>query len=118
MKLILQSQDGTLARLAVQGRVSQRDVLSETEPLKDVLGEEAYGKRILLDMSEVMVLDSSGVNWLLICQRKLRERGGQLVLHSLSPIAMNVIKVLNLQSVFTMAADEQQARALLEGDAA
>ena len=113
MKLSLRSQENGVANLQVEGRVSQRNLLSETEPLVEALGEDAFGQSVLLDMSEVAALDSSGVNWLLICQRKMRETGGVLILHSLSPIAKNVIKVLNLQSVFKLADDEGQALAQL-----
>jgi anti-anti-sigma factor len=105
MKLSIQTQENGVDRLRIEGRVSQRDVAAQTEPFVHLLGDDVFHKTILLDMSEVAVLDSSGVNWLLICQKKMGESGGRLVLHSLSPIAMNVIKVLNLQTVFTMADD-------------
>ena len=109
MKLALQSQENGVAKVRIEGKVSQRDLISDTEPLVEALGDDAFGQTVLLDMSEVAALDSSGVNWLLICQRKMREKGGVLILHSLSPIAKNVIKVLNLQSVFKLAETEQQA---------
>ena len=109
MKLSLRSQENRVAKVQIEGRVSQRDLISDAEPLVEALGDDAFGQTILLDMSEVAALDSSGVNWLLICQRKMRESGGALILHSLSPIAMNVIKVLNLQSVFKLAEDEREA---------
>jgi hypothetical protein len=48
----------------------------------------------------------------------MRERGGRLVLHSLSPIAKNVIKVLNLQTVFTMADDIGKALSIVAGESA
>ena len=94
--------------------MSQRDLISDEEPLIEALGSNALAQKVLLDMSEVAALDSSGVNWLLICQRKMREAGGVLVLYAMSPIAKNVIKVLNLQSVLKLADDETQALSLFE----
>ena len=116
MKLSIQSQENGLVRARLEGRVSQRDVVSDAEPLVDLLGDNAFQQHVVLDMSEVAALDSSGVNWLLICQKKMRESGGQLVIHSLSPIAKNVIKVLNLQTVFTMADDITEAVSLVNGE--
>ena len=118
MKLSIQSQDNGVVKLRVEGRVSQRDVASDTEPFVRLLGDDAFHQTLLLDMSEVAALDSSGVNWLLVCQKKVRERGGRLILHSLSPIAKNVIKVLNLQTIFTMAEDLGEAISLVEGESA
>ena len=115
MKLSIESQENGLIWLRVEGSVSQRAVMNEAEPLVRLLGDQAFNKTILLDMSEVAALDSSGVNWLLVCQKRTREAKGRLVLHSLSPIAKNVIKVLNLQTVFTMADDIGDARSLVEG---
>jgi len=115
MKLSVQSQAADVVRIQLQGTVSQREVAPNEEPIGDLLGDDAYANKVILDMSEVDSLDSSGVNWLLVCQKRLRESGGTFVLHSLSPIAKNVVKVLNLQTVFKLAADENEAIRLLEG---
>jgi stage II sporulation protein AA (anti-sigma F factor antagonist) len=117
MKLSVHSENGDVLRLRLEGRVSQRDIAPNEEPLSDMFGESVYGQRLALDMSNVVSLDSSGVNWLLVCQKRVRQAGGQLVLHSLSPIARNVIKVLNLQTVFRLADDEEGAVQLLAGEA-
>ena len=116
MKLSIQSHENGVIKLHVAGNVSQRAVMLDSEPLAALLGQDAFRETILLDMSEVAALDSSGVNWLLICQKRMREADGRLVLHSLSPIAKNVIKVLNLQTVFTMANDVADAQSLVDGD--
>ena len=114
MKLFVHSRVGGTVRIQLQGRVSQRDLSASEEPLGELLGEDAYAQKLLVDMSEVASLDSSGVNWLLICQKRVRQPGGRMVLHSLSQIDKNVIKVLNLQAVFRLADDESQALRLLE----
>lgn len=118
MKLSIQSQESGVAQLQVEGRISQRDFVSEEEPLELTLGNDVFAQAVLLDMSEVEAIDSSGVNWLLTCQKRMREAGGNLVLHSLSPIARNVIRVLNLQTVFALANDVNQAQTFLDGDSA
>lgn len=116
MKLSLQSENGDSVLLRLEGRVSQRDV-ELSDPIVETLGEDAYSRKVLVDMSEVASLDSSGVNWLLTSQKRMREAGGQLVLHSLSPISMNVLKVLNLHTLLKLADTESAALRILGGDA-
>ena len=116
MKLSVQSREGDVVHLRLEGRVSQREITPNEEPLGDPLGATAYTQKLAIDLSKVATLDSSGVNWLLVCQKRLRKAGGQIVLHSLSPIARNVIKVLNLQTVFQLADDEEDANRLLQGE--
>ena len=116
MKLTVQSENGNAVHLRIEGRVSQRDVEID-DPIVDCLGDSAYSRRLVVDLSEVASLDSSGVNWLLVAHKRMRENGGQLVLHSLSPIANNVLKVLNLHTVFQVADSEAAAVQMLGGDA-
>jgi stage II sporulation protein AA (anti-sigma F factor antagonist) len=116
MKLSIQADNGDAILLILEGRVSQRDV-ELSDPFVDTVGESVYSRNVLLNMSEVASLDSSGVNWLLMSQKRMREGGGQLVLHSLSPISMNVLKVLNLHTLLKLADSESAALRLLEGNA-
>jgi anti-anti-sigma regulatory factor len=71
---------------------------------------------MLLDMSEAETLDSSGVGWLLECHKKFREAGGGFVIHSLTPTASQVLRMLNMQMVLRLAGDERKALQMLEGD--
>jgi anti-anti-sigma factor len=116
MKLSVISETDDLVLLRLEGRVSQRDVAPNEEPLGDLLGEDAYSKKLLMDLGDIVTLDSSGVNWMLVCHKRSREAGGQLVLHTLSPIARNVIRVLNLQTVFQLAEDLKAAKQMVEGE--
>ncbi len=116
MKLTVQSDNGDVVLLCIEGRVSQRDV-EVNDPIVESLGENVYSRRLVMDLSEVASLDSSGVNWLLVAQKRMHEQGGKLVLHSLSPIANNVLKVLNLHTVFQVADSEAAALRMLEKDA-
>ena len=116
MKVTVESVNGDPVLLRVEGRVSQRDVEVD-DPFVDTVGEDAYSRRMVVDLSEVASLDSSGVNWLLVSQKRSSEHGGKLVLHSLSPIANNVLKVLNLHAVFQIAGSEAEAIQKLGGEA-
>ena len=116
MILTVQSENSDAVLIRIEGRVSQRDVEVD-DPIVAQLGESVYSQQLVLDLSEVASLDSSGVNWLLVAQKRIHEQGGKLVLHSLSPIANNVLKVLNLHSVFQVAESEAAALRMLGGDA-
>lgn len=117
MIVSIDSQESEVVRARVTGKINQTHVSPFVEPLGDALGSQAYHHRVLLDMAGVELLDSSGVSWLLSCNKRFREGGGRLVLHSMSDIAHNVIKVLNLQSVFRIAPDVEQAVEMSKGDA-
>ncbi|QDU95364.1 STAS domain-containing protein [Lignipirellula cremea] len=114
MKLTQQENIDHVVRLDVSGSLDFHQLSPLDEPLSDVLGHDAYKKTVIMNMRAVDTLDSSGVGWLLTCQKQFRSSGGSLVLHSLSPTARNVLRVLNLQRVLRLADDEKQAIVLTE----
>ncbi len=75
---------------------------------------------MLLNLEDSNYIDSSGVGWLLRCNKRFREAGGRLVLHSVPPLALQVFQVLKLDKLFHVAADAETARqsALHEGEQA
>ncbi len=98
-----------ITRVAVGGEVHQPDFLLADEPLSGSLGPEGYRGLLLVDLSGVTTLDSSGVSWLLQCQRKFRAAGGAFVLHSLSPFVQQLFDVLKMRLVLSIADDEAAA---------
>ena len=84
MKVAIESKDPSAICVQVTGKITQHNISPFREPLSDLLGPDVYQGRVLLDMSEVEVLDSSGVSWLLSCHKKFRTAEGNLLLHSLS----------------------------------
>lgn len=118
MQISIASQSNGVTLVDLRGKVTQRDISPFDDPLGELLGNGAYQGTVLLSLEEVEVLDSSGVSWLLTCHKRFRDAGGRLVLHSVSPIAANVFKVLNMQRVFCLAEDERSARGIAVGDKA
>jgi anti-anti-sigma factor len=115
MNLDVTSEEGRVTRVSLSGDVSQPNLTPVEEPLGKLLGTDCYSERVLLDMHEVETIDSSGVSWLLSCDKRFRTAGGQLVLHSLSPFARDVLKVLNLHLIMSIASDEKSAVDLAQG---
>lgn len=82
---------------------------SYDEPLACTIGADAYQRRVLLNLSAVTGMDTSGVNWLLTVQKRIDAAGGRLVLHSLSQAARNMVRVLNLHGTLRVAINETDA---------
>jgi anti-anti-sigma factor len=112
VKLALKSDDGEVAYVAISGEISQRHTLPNEELLTELLGPDCYRRRVLLDLRDVSIIDSSGVGWLLGCHKRFRAAGGVMVLHSLSPLARQVLYTLKMYLVFHMAEDSEAARTL------
>ena len=61
--------------------------------------------RVVIDMSGVDFCDSTGMNVLLSCLRRVRERGGELEIASPKPAVRKILQVTGLDSVFTLVDD-------------
>jgi anti-sigma B factor antagonist len=61
--------------------------------------------RIVIDMSGVEFCDSTGMNVLLSCLRRARERGGELEIAAPKPAVRKILQVTGLDSVFTLVED-------------
>ncbi len=116
MKLSIQSEEGNITRVEVTGEVKQKSLAEYDDPLAELLGSACYRGKVLLDLGGVELLDSSGVGWLLTCHKQFRTQGGALVLHSVSPFARDVLKMLNMHLVLKIADDEAAARKVAQGD--
>jgi anti-anti-sigma factor len=114
MELTCHALDGDPTLVGVSGHVTQPAGFPESDPLVDLLGHETYRRRLLLDLSGVDSIDSSGVSWLLTCHRRFRAEGGALVLHSLSPFVRDVLKILNMQLVLNIAENRAAGELLSE----
>jgi anti-sigma B factor antagonist len=102
MKLSIAQDDGQCVRIAVLGHITQKELAPLTEPLLDLLGPSGYTRQVRLDLSHTEYLDSSGVGWLLTCNKRMRQAGGHLTLHAPHPIVANVLRVLKLEKVLTI----------------
>jgi anti-anti-sigma factor len=115
MELTIRSDDKDVLRLEVKGPVTQNSLASPPEPLGTLYGGEVYGRKVILGMAETSFMDSSGLGWLLGCNKRFREGSGTLVLHSVPPLVLDVIKVMRVDRVLKIADDEQAAVALTRG---
>jgi anti-sigma B factor antagonist len=66
---------------------------------------EGMPPRVVIDMSGVEFCDSTGMNVLLSCLRRARERGGELEIAAPKPAVRKILQVTGLDSVFTLIED-------------
>lgn len=67
--------------------------------------------RLILDLSHVPYMDSSGVATLVETLQQLRKAGGRLVLCGLQPKVRSIFEIARLDMVFTIVDDKQTAMA-------
>lgn len=116
MELNVLSNNGEVVRMQLKGEVVQT-MLRAPDAMDQLLGNDAYSKRVILDMGGTVFLDSSGVGWLLLCNKRFRQAAGSLVIHSVPPLVMDMMKVMRLDRVFRIADDERSAIEQLAGGA-
>jgi hypothetical protein len=114
MQLKLLSNIDELLRLAASGRVG---IAADGQRLRDdpfvaLLGTDVYQKKLLLCLEEAESCDSLGVAWLLGYHKRFREGGGMMVLHTVPPLIISTLRVMHLDRLLHVAADEATAEAL------
>jgi anti-anti-sigma factor len=80
------------------------------EPLAEMFGHDVYARPILMGLAGSEYMDSSGVSWLLMCHKRCKQAGGRLVIHSFPPLIAQILKVLRMELVLELAANEADAR--------
>jgi anti-sigma B factor antagonist len=70
-------------------------------------------KRLILNLSQVPYMDSSALAVLVEALQKLRPSGGKVVLVGLQPRVQGLLEIARLNTIFVIAASEQQALALM-----
>jgi anti-anti-sigma factor len=115
MKLRLRSEEADgICRIRAEGEIRS---IAEPRDLKDIeelLGPGCRRRKILLDLEDAAHIDSSGISWLVHLHKTHQSAGGMLILHSVSPGIMAVLKLLGMQQGFNLVPDERAARALAQ----
>lgn len=105
---IISTQNGCV-HVAVAGKVSQSSASREEDPLANLLGPDAYGLKVLLNLRDTEMIDSSGIGWLIKCQKRFEEQGGNMVCYAAPPVVTNVFKLMRMNLVFECAANAAEA---------
>ncbi|HEX6329833.1 MAG TPA: STAS domain-containing protein [Actinomycetota bacterium] len=92
------SGDWTVVRVA-----GELDLHTSPQLRDHVLGLlEEPPVRVALDMAKVTFMDSSSLGTLVTCLKRVRERGGRLILIGISGSPMKVLSLTGLDRVFDL----------------
>lgn len=69
--------------------------------------------RLVLDLEQVHVVDSSGLGTIVTAFKAARKQGGSLVLLNVHPEIQSIIRLTRLDKVLAICSDENEARARL-----
>ncbi len=116
MNLTIDTQDDGCCFMSLSGRISQTTVGNHLDQFSQLLGEANYNQNILLSLSETDYIDSSGIGWLLATDKKIRECGGRLVLHSVPMDVQHVFGLMKLHKVFDIAKNREEACSSVSGE--
>jgi stage II sporulation protein AA (anti-sigma F factor antagonist) len=115
VKLSIIGEDGDVVRVRCEGELANA-YFQGSEPLEDLLGAERMKRKVLLSLEKVRFLDSSGISWLLVRHKHLRENGGKLVLYDVPPLVRQPLEFTQITRVLPIASDEAAARKLATGE--
>ena len=97
------TDDGTTTTLRVRGEL---DALSSPElrPLLDrIVADER--RAVTVDLSELRLIDSSGVGALVSLYKRVRAHGGKVLFTGVTAQPLVIFKLLRLDLVFALATD-------------
>jgi anti-anti-sigma factor len=115
MRIEVVSDDGDLLRLRLSGRIELEAGARRSEPISELLGPDVYRRCVLLGLMNTEYIDSSGLSWLVVAQKRFRAAGGKLIVHSIPPVVGDVFKMMRFELVLDMAETEQQAEEMARG---
>jgi anti-sigma B factor antagonist len=116
MNLRLRSEEAAgVCQIRAEGEIRSVEEPRDPRHIEELLGPQGYRRKILLDLQDAAHIDSSGVSWLVHFHRRCRAAGGMLVLHSVPPAILAILKLLGMEQSLNLAADERAARAVALG---
>jgi anti-anti-sigma factor len=114
LELSLQAEEKDLLYLNCRGAISLPDFQPDKDPLAKLLGSAVYSRKLLLNMEQVSLLDTSGINWLIHCHEACGREGGILVLYAIPRRVRYILQLLQMEHLFHIAADAAAARAIAD----
>ena len=116
MNLSIDSHIDNICHLSLSGKISQIVVDSCQDQLIQLVGQAHFNQTILLSLQNTNSIDSSGIGWLLATDKRIRDAGGTLVLHSLPHDIQCIFQMMRLNSILKLAKDKQSAEAIVNKD--
>lgn len=97
-----------VAVISLYGELIDRNQAQELMDLVNRLGEEGQNK-IVMELSELKYMNSTGLNVLINVLTKTRKNGGDLIISGLSKKVRELLLITKLNSVFTVTETAEEA---------
>jgi anti-anti-sigma regulatory factor len=114
MQLTLLSAAGGITRMECTGEITQTALWNDADPFEEALGQKGFADKVLVSLLKADCIDSAGVGLFIVCDKKFREAGGMLVLHSIPPLVKHLFQFLKMDTVLHLAKDEAAALAMVQ----
>jgi anti-sigma B factor antagonist len=107
LEIATREQDG-ISILELSGRLvfGPEDMLLDAEIRKAIAARKV---RLVIELSGITKIDSSGWGTLLAARTELRNAGGALALANLHPAQMKMLRIGKMESLFDLYSSEQEA---------
>jgi anti-sigma B factor antagonist len=93
--------------LALKGRLTVGEASSIREKVSEVLAKSI--NKLILDLSEVDYIDSTGLGSMVICYTTIKKAGGALKLVNLNKRNIELLLLTKLHTIFEVFSDERDA---------
>ena len=112
MSLILHSKKDTLI-VRVLGDLDLVSADEIREKLDNSL-EETRAQNLLLDLSKITFMDSSGLGVILGRYRQIKEGRGQMIIYGIKPSLKKILEISGIMSLMPVCNTEKEAWELLD----
>lgn len=95
--------------LHMEGNILDETAMAETLSFYEIESNNWTSKHLIVDLSQVNIINSIGINLLIRLLTKTRIKGGELVLIGLQDKVKQVVQLTKLNDVFKISEDIDQA---------
>ena len=95
--------------LYLEGNILDETAMADTLSFYEIESNNWKNKRVIVDLTQVHVINSIGINLLIRLLTKTRIKGGDLVLTGLQDKVAQVVQLTKLNDVFKISKDIDQA---------
>ena len=106
--------EGDIQIIFLEGRMDLANSMKTESKLNEVLGEGVL--KIVIDLEKLEFMSSSGLRTIISVEKRLRERGGKLVLANMSETVENLFNLTRLYDLFVVRKSLSEALAWLRDE--
>lgn len=105
---------GDCEMIQIAGKILSQTEVEELDKEIEVFLEESASKpKLILNLDGLTHINSTGLNHFIRYFTKTRNKGGEMVIINIKPSIMKLLEITKLNSVFTMADNQENAEKIL-----